>query len=180
MTLHSNIVTPNIITIACFATIALACSKHNDRSASSANNAPSQYGAQNEYSERQASERNRSSEMEGQPTENRSGPNSTAQNSTAARETRSAASSLTQSRCMREQRCNNIGSGKKYSSFGDCEAVIGNDWRDDLNARECSGGVDQQQLDECMTRIKNEDCGNPFESLARIAACTQSQICEHR
>jgi hypothetical protein len=95
----------------------------------------------------------------------------------AAAETRSAAASLTQSRCSREQRCENIGPGKKYSSFADCEAEIGNDWRQDLNARECTRGVDQAQLDECLAEVRNEDCGNPFDSLGRIAACTQAQIC---
>lgn len=96
----------------------------------------------------------------------------------ASAETRSATASLTQSRCSREQRCENIGAGKKYSSFADCEAEIGNAWREDLNARECSRGVDQSQLDECLTEVRNEECGNPFDSLGRIAACTQAQICE--
>jgi hypothetical protein len=111
------------------------------------------------------------------PTGSRNGNDSSAQQSPAA-ETRSAATSLTQSRCSREQRCNNVGAGKKYSSFADCEATVGNDWRDDLNARECSGGVDQHELDECMTAIRNEDCSNPLDSLERIAQCTQAQICE--
>jgi hypothetical protein len=96
----------------------------------------------------------------------------------ASAETRSAAASLTQSRCSREQRCENIGAGKKYSSFADCEAEIGNDWREDLNARECSRGVNQAQLDQCLAEVRNEECGNPFDSLGRIAACTQAQICE--
>lgn len=96
----------------------------------------------------------------------------------ASSETRSAAASLTQARCSREQRCQNIGADKKYSSFADCEAEVGNDWRDDLNARECSSGINQAQLDECLTEVRNEDCGNPFDSLERVAACTQGQICE--
>jgi hypothetical protein len=97
---------------------------------------------------------------------------------TVSAETRSAAASLTQARCSREQRCENIGAGKKYSSFADCEAEIGNAWREDLNDRECSRGVNQSQLDECLTEVRNEECGNPFDSLGRIAACTQAQICE--
>lgn len=94
-----------------------------------------------------------------------------------SQETRSAAASLTQSRCSREQRCENVGEGKKYSSFADCEATIGNEWREDINARECSTGVNDAQLDECLTEIRNEDCSSPFDSLERVAACTQSQIC---
>jgi hypothetical protein len=29
-----------------------------------------------------------------------------------------------------------------------------------------------------LVEVRNEDCGNPFDSLGRIAACTQAQICE--
>lgn len=94
-----------------------------------------------------------------------------------AAQTQSATSALTQSRCEREQRCNNIGAERKYSSFEDCRVEVGRDWRDDLNARECTRGVEQRQLNECLVAIRNEDCGNPFDSLERITACTSGQIC---
>ncbi|HTM44137.1 MAG TPA: DUF6184 family natural product biosynthesis lipoprotein [Polyangiaceae bacterium] len=96
----------------------------------------------------------------------------------ASAETRSAAASLTQSRCAREQRCENVGPGKKYSSVDDCDTQIGRDWREDLNSRECSRGINQQELDDCLSQIRNEDCGNPFDSLERIAACRQGMICQ--
>jgi hypothetical protein len=43
---------------------------------------------------------------------------------------------------------------------GDCVARIRSDWRDDLNARECPGGVDERQLDECLTEIRSEECAS--------------------
>jgi hypothetical protein len=91
---------------------------------------------------------------------------------------RSATESIAEARCAREQRCNNVGADKDYSSMNDCMARVRNDWKDDLNARECPGGVDQKELNECLAEIRNEDCGNPFDSLGRVAACSAAQICE--
>ena len=88
-----------------------------------------------------------------------------------------AVNSIAQSRCQREMRCNNIGANRKYSSETDCLATIQNDWKDDLSARECKNGVSQSKLDECLAKIRAEDCGNPFDTLARISACTAGQIC---
>jgi hypothetical protein len=96
--------------------------------------------------------------------------------SPAAR-TRSAAEQLSQARCERERQCGNIGPDKTFSSSQDCLARIQSDWKDDLNSRQCPGGINQHELDECMSEIRSEDCGNPFDTLARITECTKAQIC---
>ena len=90
----------------------------------------------------------------------------------------SAAESITEARCAREQRCENIGPDKKYSSFSDCGARVRNDWKDDLNARECPGGVNQKELDECLASIRNEDCNSPLDTLSRLTQCTAGPICD--
>jgi hypothetical protein len=90
----------------------------------------------------------------------------------------SAAESITEARCAREQRCENIGADKKYSSFADCSARIRDDWKDELNARDCPGGVDQKELDECLAAIRNEDCNSPFDTLGRLGECMVAPICE--
>lgn len=100
------------------------------------------------------------------------------QNPTPANATRSAAESLAISRCQREQTCDNVGADKKYASASDCLTRIRADWKDDLNARECPGGVNQHQLDQCLSKIKTEDCGSPFDTLSRLTECTAGQICE--
>jgi hypothetical protein len=92
--------------------------------------------------------------------------------------TASAAESIAQSRCEREQRCGNVGGDEKYSSVDDCLTRVRTDWKDDLNARECPGGVNRTQLDECLAEIRSEDCSSPFDTLERVAACTSGQICE--
>jgi hypothetical protein len=92
-------------------------------------------------------------------------------------ETRSAAESIAEARCAREQRCDNVGADKKFSSQQDCMDTIRNDWREELNALECPGGVDQAQLNECMAEIRAEECSSPFDTLSRVAACGAGQIC---
>ena len=96
---------------------------------------------------------------------------------TPASRTRSAAEQIAQARCEREQECGNIGNDKTFSSSQDCLARIRNDWKDDLNARECPGGINQQELKECLGQVRAEACANPFDTLARITECTSRQIC---
>lgn len=92
--------------------------------------------------------------------------------------TASATESIAESRCAREERCENIGDNRKFSSTDDCLARIRADWKEDLNARECPAGVNQPELRECLTEIRNEDCSSPFDTLSRVAACTSGQICQ--
>ena len=96
--------------------------------------------------------------------------------SPAAR-TRSAAEQIAEARCERERQCSNVGADKTYSSTQDCMTRIQTDWKDDLNARQCPGGINQSELSECLHQVRTEDCGNPFDTLARITECTQGQIC---
>jgi uncharacterized protein DUF6184 len=96
----------------------------------------------------------------------------------ARTQTAAATASLAQARCEREQRCNDIGENKKYSSNEDCLTRVRNDWRGDLNAKECPAGVNQVRLDQCLTSVKQEECGHPFETLDRLATCRSGAMCE--
>lgn len=87
-------------------------------------------------------------------------------------------SELVDARCTREERCNNIGSGQKYASKPDCMTKVREDWRDDLQSRACSNGVNQSQLSDCLDKIRNDSCSNVVESLSRWANCRQSEICK--
>jgi hypothetical protein len=100
-----------------------------------------------------------------------------AQHMTAASGTHSATEQIAAARCQREQACGNIGNDKSYASSAACLSKVREDWRDELNARECPGGVNAHELDECLTEIKGEACANPFDTLARMTECTQGQIC---
>jgi hypothetical protein len=112
-----------------------------------------------------------------EPREPSSARNQGAVAMTPASLTRTAMEQISEARCERERQCGNIGDDKTFSSSQDCLARIQSDWKDDLNARQCPGGVNQQQLDECMSQIRGEDCNNPFDTLARVTECTKSQIC---
>jgi hypothetical protein len=94
-----------------------------------------------------------------------------------ASRTRSAAEQIARARCEREQECGNIGRDKTFSSSQDCLARIQNDWKEDLNARQCPGGINQHELNECLEQVRAEACSNPFDTLARITECTSGQIC---
>lgn len=96
--------------------------------------------------------------------------------SPAAR-TRSAAEQIAEARCERERQCGNVGADKTYTSSQDCLSRIQSDWKDDLNARQCPGGINQNQLSECLHQVRAEACENPFDTLARVTECTQGQIC---
>jgi hypothetical protein len=96
---------------------------------------------------------------------------------TPAARTRSAAEQIAQARCEREQQCGNIGKDQTFSSSQDCLVRIQSDWKDELNARNCPGGINERELNECLSEVRGEACSNPFDTLARITACTSGQIC---
>jgi hypothetical protein len=108
---------------------------------------------------------------------NNSRPAESAMVETPASESSSAVDSISEARCARESRCDNIGNEKKYSSMEDCVARVREDWKDDLDARSCSNGVNQTQLNECLSQVRGEECSSPFDTLERVAACTTGQIC---
>jgi hypothetical protein len=90
----------------------------------------------------------------------------------------SAVASITQARCDRESRCDNVGSGRKYESMSACATKTRADWRDDLNARECPQGIVPGPLHSCVKQIKEESCGNPVEKLESVLACRTVDLCQ--
>ena len=96
---------------------------------------------------------------------------------TPAARTRTAAEQIAQARCEREQQCGNIGNDQTFSSSQDCLARILNDGKEELNARDCPGGVNENELSECLAQVRAEACSNPFDTLARVTECTSGQIC---
>ena len=41
-----------------------------------------------------------------------------------------------------------------------------------------AAGADFVAGDEMIAKIRNEDCGSPFDTLSRLSECTAGQICE--
>jgi hypothetical protein len=90
---------------------------------------------------------------------------------------RGAVEAITAARCDREQRCNNIGSGKKYESQSSCVTNVRSDWQGELSSLECPNGIDQAKLDTCLERLRSDGCANPVETLGRVTACRQAALC---
>ena len=84
----------------------------------------------------------------------------------------------TSARCERESRCKNVGPDQGYASVDACKSEIRTEWKDDLSAMECGGGIVQEELDECLEEIRNENCANPFHTLRRLGACRSNDICK--
>ena len=95
----------------------------------------------------------------------------------AVSEGASATDSIAEARCARESRCDNVGADKAFSSMEDCITRIREDWREELSTRECPGGINETQLNECLAAVRAEECSSPFDTLERVAACTAGQIC---
>lgn len=113
------------------------------------------------------------------PVERTGEPSTNARTATgSASDTRNAVEQITAARCAREERCGNIGPDEEYATAAVCESTVRDEWRDDLNARECRGGVVLKEFSECLGAIREESCEAPFDTLERVAACRQSDICK--
>lgn len=93
------------------------------------------------------------------------------------RTNKSAVRAISTARCDREDRCKNLGADAKYASKEDCLDRVRADWANELSVYECPNGLVAAELDECLDDIRNEDCGNPFDTLARTMSCSKSEIC---
>ncbi|HMJ53973.1 MAG TPA: DUF6184 family natural product biosynthesis lipoprotein [Polyangiaceae bacterium] len=88
-----------------------------------------------------------------------------------------AVSSVATARCDRELKCKNIGTNQKYLSTDECITKLQNDKRTSLNPQECPEGVSDKDLASCLKSIREEDCGNPLDSVSRLTACRAGALC---
>ena len=89
----------------------------------------------------------------------------------------SSVTSLAAERCDRELRCKNVGAKEKYKTRAECVTEMERDKRDDLNSDVCPGGIRQKELNDCLQAIHEEACGNPLDTLTRLAACRSGNLC---
>ncbi len=102
---------------------------------------------------------------------------SSAMNNGARTTTALAVSSIATARCDRELKCNNVGTNKTYLSTDECVTKMQNDKRTGLNANECPQGVSDKDLASCLKAIREENCGNPLDSISRLTACRAGAMC---
>ena len=84
---------------------------------------------------------------------------------------------ITDARCDRAERCNDIGPGLKYATRVACDQHAGASTLNDLNATSCPRGYDQDAVNRCMNAINNETCSTPVDSLIAIADCRTDALC---
>jgi hypothetical protein len=89
----------------------------------------------------------------------------------------SSVAKIAGARCDREMRCGNVGPNEKYPSRSECVAKVQADKRDDINSNECTLGISTTGLNDCLRAIRDEDCGNPIDAVARLNACRTGNIC---
>jgi hypothetical protein len=80
-------------------------------------------------------------------------------------------------RCNREERCSNIGPDKTYADRDACTSKLEGTTQSDINLSDCKHGVDRPKLHACLDKIHGEDCGNPIDTLSRVAACRTGELC---
>ena len=85
---------------------------------------------------------------------------------------------LTLARCNREVACNNVGQGQKYADFDACTREIGFDTGVTLRGEKCPNGVLAGRLSSCLDQISTERCGNPLDTIERVAACRKGMLCK--
>ena len=88
-----------------------------------------------------------------------------------------ATNRIVASRCDREVACDNIGAKKRFADRTVCTHELGVKLRDDLKPSECPNGVDAKHLDDCLTAIQKEACGNIIDTISRTNACKTSDLC---
>lgn len=87
-----------------------------------------------------------------------------------------AVDDISSARCDYEQRCNHIGSQMRYASRQHCMNVMRSEAEQNLN--QCQGGLDHDDVRECLTQIENHDCSGTFSGLAEYKECRLDNLCD--
>jgi hypothetical protein len=86
-----------------------------------------------------------------------------------------AAGALATARCTHAMTCNEVGSGKRFSSEGICFEEVRDSLHHDLSS--CAPlSVDPGNLAGCERRLRDESCA-PLSTLSRMMACRPQTLC---
>ena len=84
---------------------------------------------------------------------------------------------ITEARCERAKRCNHFGVDKTYKDEAGCRSEVSHDLEADFAAKECPHGVRTERLNTCVTKTREEACGNVSDKINRVAACRKGELC---
>lgn len=88
-----------------------------------------------------------------------------------------AINAIVDARCGQEQRCDNVGSGKRYESASACQQRVRAGFSDDLMPAHCPNAVDRRALAACVKEVGDEACGPPLDQMNRLSRCRTTELC---
>jgi hypothetical protein len=88
-----------------------------------------------------------------------------------------ASARIVAARCDRAAACNDIGDKKAFVDRTVCMHELHSKLADDMKPSDCPGGMDAKNLDDCLTSIQKDSCGNSVDSIARMGSCKASDLC---
>ncbi|MFO0614950.1 MAG: DUF6184 family natural product biosynthesis lipoprotein [Polyangiaceae bacterium] len=111
-----------------------------------------------------------------------SDPPRSAAATTAPRTTAAAAvEKIAAARCEREARCQNVSAQEGPQDAKACQTSIKRDLDQDFGEdKDCRNGVNVQDLDECLAKIRGQECGALgaiTEGAQRSMACSTMDLC---
>ncbi len=80
-------------------------------------------------------------------------------------------------RCDREERCNNVGPGRRHDTRAACLSSARADRTGSWDSADCRMGVNSNHLSDCLAAVRGQDCNNPIDDLSRLAACRSGEVC---
>jgi hypothetical protein len=86
---------------------------------------------------------------------------------------------LSMARCSHEEKCNNIGDGRKFATTEVCMDQMRGQAANQLNSYRCPRGIDQNGLNSCLSTLQEGHCGFEFslDALNRETSCRESSMC---
>jgi hypothetical protein len=85
---------------------------------------------------------------------------------------------LVRARCTRETACSRAAPERVVTTPEVCERNLRAALAVELDpATACPLGVDAAKLSSCLSAVENEDCANPAETISRLLACRESELC---
>jgi hypothetical protein len=84
---------------------------------------------------------------------------------------------LSSARCSHEQACGLVRPGQRWAGMDACMDHMRGSIRDELTSADCTSGVDRRALDDCLTAIDAEGCGDGVAVMRRTRRCRAAVIC---
>ncbi len=80
-------------------------------------------------------------------------------------------------RCQHEERCGNVGTGKRYATSDACLGELQGQGVSEVYRRQCPGNIDVKRLDTCIAEINTAACRDNSDPINQIRSCSVSSLC---